>query len=214
MKKIIFIVVLFVIAALFTTYSFSSNTASSGLKDSTKCKMNKSDCKMDKSDCKMGSEGCKMDKSDCKMGSEKCKMDTTKCNKSGGDKCTGRKDCKMEGSNKSGCNKNTSGGMKSGSSDTLKSKTCPVSGEALDGAEGDPVTYTYLGKEYTFCCAGCVKKFKAEPMNYIKDELTCPVMGEAASKDVNTVVDGVKYYFCCSGCISKFEKNPGKYLNK
>jgi Cu+-exporting ATPase len=104
--------------------------------------------------------------------------------------------------------------MKSSTSDTLKDKTCPVSGESLDGAEGDPVTYTYLGKEYTFCCAGCVKKFKAEPMNYIKDELTCPVMGEAASKDVSTVVDGVKYYFCCAGCISKFEKNPDKYLKK
>jgi YHS domain-containing protein len=51
-------------------------------------------------------------------------------------------------------------------------------------------------------------------MNYIKEELKCPVMGEAASKDVNTVVDGVKYYFCCAGCIKKFEKNPEKYLNK
>ena len=102
--------------------------------------------------------------------------------------------------------------MKSRTLDSLK--ICPVSGETIDGAEGAPVTYTYLGKEYTFCCAGCVAKFKAEPMNYIKEELTCPVMGEAASKDVSTVVDGVKYYFCCAGCISKFEKNPDKYLKK
>jgi YHS domain-containing protein len=91
---------------------------------------------------------------------------------------------------------------------------CPVSGEKIDGGEGTPVKYTYLGKEYTFCCAGCVAKFKAEPLNYIKTELTCPVMGEPAKKDVFTVVDGVKYYFCCEGCIAKFEKNPAKYLNK
>jgi YHS domain-containing protein len=92
-------------------------------------------------------------------------------------------------------------------------KVCVVTGEVL-GEEGPPVYYTYLGKEYAFCCAGCVKKFKAEPMKYIKEEIKCPVMGEAASKDVSTVVDGVKYYFCCESCIKKFEKDPQKYLNK
>ena len=91
---------------------------------------------------------------------------------------------------------------------------CPVSGEKLDGAEGEPVKFTYLGKEYTFCCAGCVKKFKAEPVKYIKEELNCPVMGEPIDKEVSTVVDGVKYYFCCASCIKKFEANPSKYLNK
>ena len=92
-------------------------------------------------------------------------------------------------------------------------KVCVVTGEVL-GEEGPPVYFTYLGKEYAFCCGGCVKKFKAEPMKYIKTELKCPVMGEAASKDVSTVVDGVKYYFCCESCIKKFEKDPQKYLNK
>lgn len=105
----------------------------------------------------------------------------------------------------------TKTGTSQGVIDTTK--LCPVSGEVL-GLEGEPVKLTYLGKEYEFCCAGCVKKFKAEPMTYIKTELTCPVMGEAASKDVNTVVDGVKYYFCCEGCIAKFQKDPKKYLDK
>ena len=107
-------------------------------------------------------------------------------------------------------------GTKTGNSQGTVSdstKLCPVSGEVL-GHEGEPVKFTYLGKEYEFCCAGCVKKFKAEPMTYIKTELTCPVMGEAASKDVSTVVDGVKYYFCCEGCIAKFQKDPKKYLDK
>lgn len=92
-------------------------------------------------------------------------------------------------------------------------KLCPVSGEPL-GHEGEPVKFSYLGTEYEFCCGGCLKKFKAEPMKYIKTELKCPVMGDTAKQDVFTVVDGVKYYFCCEGCISKFEKNPSKYLDK
>ena len=108
---------------------------------------------------------------------------------------------------------NTNGGIKVTPMDST-GLVCPVSGEAIDGAEGSPVKYTYLGKEYTFCCAGCVAKFKSEPMNYIKEELKCPVMGEAASKDVFSVLDGVKYYFCCQPCVKKFEKNPDKYLNK
>jgi len=102
-------------------------------------------------------------------------------------------------------------GNSQGTMDSVK--VCPVSGEKLDGSEGEPVKFTYLGKVYEFCCNGCVKKFKAEPMNYIKTELTCPVMGETADKNVSTVVDGVKYYFCCSGCIKKFEKDPKKYLD-
>lgn len=93
-------------------------------------------------------------------------------------------------------------------------KTCPVSGEKLDGSEGEPVKYTYLGKEYTFCCSGCVKKFKSEPIKYIKGELLCPVMGEPVDKNISTVYEGVRYYFCCNPCIKKFEKEPQKYLKQ
>jgi YHS domain-containing protein len=93
-------------------------------------------------------------------------------------------------------------------------KVCVVTGEKLDGSEGEPLKYTYLGKEYLFCCNGCVKKFESEPMNYIKEEIKCPVMGETADKNISTTVDGVKYYFCCSSCVKKFKDNPEKYLNK
>jgi YHS domain-containing protein len=93
-------------------------------------------------------------------------------------------------------------------------KVCVVTGEKLDGSEGEPVKLTYLGKEYLFCCNGCVKKFKAEPINYIKGEVLCPVMGEPVDKNVSTVYEGVKYYFCCNPCVKKFEKEPQKYLNK
>ena len=108
---------------------------------------------------------------------------------------------------------NTNGGVKVAPIDST-GLVCPVSGEAIDGAEGNPVKLTYLGKEYTFCCENCLKKFKAEPMDYIKEEIKCPVMGEAASKETFSIYNGVKYYFCCQPCVKKFEKNPEKYLNK
>jgi YHS domain-containing protein len=93
----------------------------------------------------------------------------------------------------------------------IAGEICPVSGETI--AEGEGVVYNYMGTDYKFCCKNCVKKFKAEPMDYIKGELKCPVTGETASKDEYTVIDNVKYYFCCSGCKGKFEKDPEKYLN-
>lgn len=188
-------ILLALVAVLFATSAIVKAQENNCCKDKQKseCKMNKEECKMNKSDCKMNKEECKMSKEECKMEKSDCKMN--------------KEDCKM---NKPEVEKT---GNAQGSGVTDSAKLCPVSGEVL-GHEGEPVKFTYLGKEYEFCCAGCVKKFKAEPMSYIKTELTCPVMGEAASKDVSTVVDGVKYYFCCSGCIAKFEKDPKKYLDK
>ena len=39
---------------------------------------------------------------------------------------------------------------------------CPVSGDAVDPT----VTSVYNGKTYAFCCADCVKAFKADPAKY------------------------------------------------
>jgi len=124
-----------------------------------------------------------------------------------------QKECGMT-QEKSSCSHECT--SKSGNSQgiTDTAKICPVSGEKIDGSEGEPVKFTYLGKVYEFCCNGCVKKFKAEPIKYIKEELTCPVMGEPVDKNVSTIHDGVKYYFCCNPCIKKFEKEPQKYLDK
>jgi YHS domain-containing protein len=89
---------------------------------------------------------------------------------------------------------------------------CPVSGETIN--EGEAVVYNYMGTDYKFCCKNCVKKFKSEPMDYIKGDLKCPVIGEPAVKDEFVIVDNVKYYMCCASCKGKFEKDPEKYLNK
>lgn len=99
-----------------------------------------------------------------------------------------------------------------GGDSSVTGMTCPVSGEAI--GEGQGVKFSYYGKDYTFCCEGCVAKFKKEPMNYIKEEMTCPVMGEKIeSKDVFVMHEGTKYYLCCKNCVKKFESDPEKYKN-
>lgn len=43
--------------------------------------------------------------------------------------------------------------------------------------------------------------------------LTCPVMGEAVSKNSSYVdYNGVRYAFCCNGCDTAFAANPDKYI--
>jgi len=107
------------------------------------------------------------------------------------------------------CDKHGNAG---GDSTVSTGMTCPVSGEAIGDGQG--VKFSYYGKDYTFCCDGCVAKFKKEPMNYIKEEMTCAVMGEKIeSKDVFVMHEGTKYYFCCKSCVKKFENDPDKYKN-
>lgn len=42
---------------------------------------------------------------------------------------------------------------------------CPVSGEVI-GIMGPAVEYTYNGKSYNLCCAGCIAAFKDNPEKY------------------------------------------------
>ena len=44
-------------------------------------------------------------------------------------------------------------------------KTCPVSGEALEGKD---VYSDYEGRRVYFCCAKCQKKFATDPQKYLK----------------------------------------------
>jgi YHS domain-containing protein len=92
------------------------------------------------------------------------------------------------------------------------SAVCIVSGEKL--VEGKEVVYSYMGKDYKFCCGDCAEGFKTEPIKFIKEGLTCPIMNEPVKKNVYTVYEGTKYYFCCKMCIKEFEADPSKYLKK
>lgn len=97
-------------------------------------------------------------------------------------------------------------------SDTsVKTIVCIVSGEEVP--ETQAVNFNYYGKTYSFCCEGCLTKFKKEPLNYIKEELTCPVMGDKIeSKDVFVMHNDTKYYLCCKSCLKKFKDDPEKYI--
>src|SRR5690606_27893801 len=135
--------------------------------------------------------------------------------------CDGCENCKAEGCSGSGecCEMQMSefkkepmkhsSGVVSASINT--DDTCPVSGESLGS---NPKTFSYLGKEYKFCCPGCVAEFKAEPMDYVKEGIVCPTEGGAASRELSEVYEGTKYYFCCAGCGDAFMKNPEEYLSK
>lgn len=50
----------------------------------------------------------------------------------------------------------------------IGNKICPVSGEKVGGAMGDPVKFEYKGKIYNLCCAMCAKDFKKDPEKYVK----------------------------------------------
>ena len=145
---------------------------------------------------------------------------TTDC----ADKCSkdgSASSCDMTSCDMTSCEHSSSSGNVQGVfSDSLESETktemsgavCPVSGESIP--EGGGVNVNYLGKDYKLCCRGCVAAFMEEPMDYISEELTCPVEGGAAHKEVSTMYNGMKYYFCCEGCDKEFLSDPDKYLSQ
>jgi len=58
------------------------------------------------------------------------------------------------------------GGVVVQAADAYPLTTCVVSGKKI-GSMGTPVTIYYKDIEVRFCCAGCVKKFDAEPATYL-----------------------------------------------
>lgn len=43
---------------------------------------------------------------------------------------------------------------------------------------------------------------------------TCPVMGNAITKELYADYRGQRVYFCCQGCVEPFNKEPEKYIKK
>jgi P-type Cu+ transporter len=111
----------------------------------------------------------------------------------------------------------------------------------------DPATTKYSSeharKNYYFCCAGCRKKFKADPAKFLNrpaqpTESTLVTLGGAkasapatlpATKEKDPVCgmdvapatarfkferEARLYYFCCASCLEKFRADPARYLNK
>jgi len=110
-----------------------------------------------------------------------------------------------------------------GEKKNVTNKLCPVSGGPV--AEKYRAEYTDkqtgLSQYVYVCCEGCLNEFtknadafvaKMAPAEReaIKANTTCPVSGEAVSKDKFVEYEGRKVYFCCDGCKAKFTKDhPG-----
>ncbi len=100
--------------------------------------------------------------------------------------------------------------------------TCPVSGEKFKPTADTPRS-DYKGKSYAFCCAGCKKKFDADPEKFLgkaaaapaAGEVACPVSGEKfvpTAESPRSEYQGKSYAFCCAGCKKKFDAAPDKFL--
>lgn len=57
-------------------------------------------------------------------------------------------------------------GSPTGTVKQYTSDVCIVTDNKL-GSMGDPISYVHEGQEVKFCCAPCVKKFKANPGKYL-----------------------------------------------
>ncbi|MCB1221390.1 MAG: hypothetical protein H7A35_00770 [Planctomycetales bacterium] len=106
--------------------------------------------------------------------------------------------------------------------------SCPVTGDKL-GAEGETVDIIFDNRLVRFCCADCVKDFKADPAKYLSkiDEALiasqsasypldkCVVTGDALGEDgdrINYVVGSTLIELCCEDCKHDVAANPAKYL--
>lgn len=108
---------------------------------------------------------------------------------------------------------NSSSGEQIQSNDSANSdmSICPVSKEEFKKGKGK--TVSYLGKNYEFCCPGCVAEFKAEPIGYTGGVATCPICNEDDAKaTISSIHNGTKYYFCNEKCKTEFGKDPEKIL--
>lgn len=110
-------------------------------------------------------------------------------------------------------------------------KACVVmpDDELVDEGDGKAVDFVYQNRLVRFCCAGCVKKFKADPASYLKklDEAVIAeqkpnypldvdvVTGEKLGPGAIDKVYGVTLVrFADAGSIAKFDADPTTAIAK
>ncbi len=88
---------------------------------------------------------------------------------------------------------------------------CPVMGKPIDKA----VAVDYRGGKVYFCCATCVRKFKADQAKYATkanyqlvltgqvQQTACPISGKKVDPKETLKVGGVEVAFCCGNCVKK-----------
>ncbi len=66
---------------------------------------------------------------------------------------------------------------------------------------------------YGFCCAGCAKKFEADPDQYTTaTDPVCAMTVARAAPAATASHGGQRYYFCSSRCHDKFVAEPETFL--
>ena len=104
--------------------------------------------------------------------------------------------------------------------ETLICLACGCSLVRLGISKDKATIYTHGGKEYFFCCQGCVDVFVIDPekrLEETKDLIVCPTC--LAEKSPESAIrlehTGKEIYFCrCPHCLDMFQKNPSCYLKR
>ncbi len=96
--------------------------------------------------------------------------------------------------------------------------TCGCSLIRLGIKTEDAVSHIHHGKEYKFCCRGCIDVFLANPEPLLaetQDLVVCPtcLAEKPRESTIHQIFDGTDLYFCrCPACLVLFKKNSGYYL--
>ncbi len=109
---------------------------------------------------------------------------------------------------------------------TAHTATDPVCGMTVD-PETCEHHHTHQGKDYAFCSAHCLERFRADPGAYLGAPDGSVDPGQAPSTDpvCGMTVDpetcehhhthqGKDYAFCSAHCLEKFRADPGTYLGE
>ncbi len=106
--------------------------------------------------------------------------------------------------------------------------TCAVSKEVFENGD-EPIVRVFEGRQFSFCCKKCVKKFQENPDKYIDSinerivaaqmpyysTTKCLVSDEELGDDAtNFVYNNRLIRFCCNDCKKEFKADPTAYLAK
>ena len=103
---------------------------------------------------------------------------------------------------------------------TLICPTCGCSLVRLGISEDEAIAHSHEGREYYFCCDGCLEHFITDPRKHLRetgDLLVCPVCltEKPLSLTKELELDEEVFYFCrCPHCMDAFNKNPEYYIRR
>ncbi len=104
--------------------------------------------------------------------------------------------------------------------ETLVCPTCGCSLVRLGIGKDEAVAHDHEGRDYYFCCDGCLDQFVVDPQRHLRetgDLIVCPVcLTEKAPNLAITLEHGGEHiYFCrCPHCLDEFKKNPAYYIRR